>query len=239
MERVFGGRYDVKRAAPGVMTPNSRGWATHDCTTLGGNSGSAVIDLATGKAVALHFAGAYVIENYAVPASTIRDYLKRRPWNGGAVDDARRQRGTPRHDTGAAASAIGGRSAAGSLGVHHAAAHHHGFDRQPGDGRRQAGCRDAVLRPLRSRRPCAASRPPIAATASSACGPDLVIKDGKFTDTPCIHVVTHPEKVAAVRARCPGRVSRPSGRRARRRHRRNDRRPGCRQRGRGHLDRLQ
>ena len=80
MERVFGGRYDVKRAAPGVMMPNSRGWATHDCTTLGGNSGSAVIDLATGKAVALHFAGAYVLENYAVPASTIRNYLKRRPW---------------------------------------------------------------------------------------------------------------------------------------------------------------
>ncbi|MGY4197835.1 trypsin-like peptidase domain-containing protein [Bradyrhizobium sp. USDA 4520] len=80
MERVFGGRYDVKRAAPGIIMPNSRRWATHDCTTLGGNSGSAVIDLATGKAVALHFAGAYVLENYAVPASTIRSYLKRRPW---------------------------------------------------------------------------------------------------------------------------------------------------------------
>ena len=81
MERVFAGQYDVKRAAPGLVQPNSRGWATHDCTTLGGNSGSAVIDLATGKAVALHFAGAYVLENYAVPASTIRYYLRRQPWN--------------------------------------------------------------------------------------------------------------------------------------------------------------
>ena len=81
MERVFGGRYDVKRAAPGIMTPNSRGWATHDCTTLGGNSGSVVIDLKSGEAVALHFAGAYVIENYAVPASKIRKYLNQRPWN--------------------------------------------------------------------------------------------------------------------------------------------------------------
>ena len=80
MERVFGGHYDVKRAAPGVVTPNSRGWATDDGTTLGGNSGSAVIDLSSGKAIALHFAGAYVIENYAVPASIIRDYLRRRPW---------------------------------------------------------------------------------------------------------------------------------------------------------------
>ena len=31
----------------------------------------------------------------------------------------------------------------------------------------------------------------------------LVIKSGQFTDMLCIHVVTHPEKVAAVRARCP------------------------------------
>ena len=34
-----------------------------------------------GHAVALHFAGLYMIENYAVPASTIRDYLTRRPWH--------------------------------------------------------------------------------------------------------------------------------------------------------------
>ena len=39
----------------------------------------------TGKAVALHFAGLYMIENYAVPASTIRQYLKDRPWHGGGA----------------------------------------------------------------------------------------------------------------------------------------------------------
>ena len=59
MEKIYGGAYDVKRIAPGVVGPNSRGWATHDCTTLGGNSGSCVVDMNTGNAVALHFAGLY------------------------------------------------------------------------------------------------------------------------------------------------------------------------------------
>lgn len=82
MDRVYGGIYDVKRIAPGLMGAIHRGWATHDCTTLGGNSGSVVVDMKTGQAVALHFAGLYMIENYAVPASIIRRYLRDRPWHG-------------------------------------------------------------------------------------------------------------------------------------------------------------
>lgn len=80
MESIFGKTYDIKRVAPGLMGAASRGWATHDCTTLGGNSGSVVVDMNTGEAVALHFAGQYMVENYAVPASIIRGYLDRRPW---------------------------------------------------------------------------------------------------------------------------------------------------------------
>ncbi|WP_144006605.1 serine protease [Pelomonas sp. KK5] len=80
MDRVFGGTYDIKRIAPGLMGPTSRGWATHDCSTLGGNSGAVVMDMGSGHAVALHFAGLYRVENYAVPASEIRRYLDRAPW---------------------------------------------------------------------------------------------------------------------------------------------------------------
>ena len=40
---------------------------THDSSTLGGNSGSAVIDIETGTVVGLHFAGRYLEANYAVP----------------------------------------------------------------------------------------------------------------------------------------------------------------------------
>lgn len=83
MERIYGGSYDVKRVAPGLMGRASRGWATHDATTLGGNSGSVVLDQKTGCAVALHFAGLYMIENYCVPASTLREYLRTQPWSGG------------------------------------------------------------------------------------------------------------------------------------------------------------
>ncbi len=80
MDQIYGRMYDVKRIAPGLVGANSRGWATHDCTTLGGNSGSVVVDMKTGAAVALHFAGLYMIENYAVPASIIKQYIKDEPW---------------------------------------------------------------------------------------------------------------------------------------------------------------
>ena len=85
MDDIYGGVFDVKRVAPGQLDKDSRGWATHDCTTLGGNSGSVVVDMATGRAVGLHFAGLYMVENYAVPASTIRRYLRERPWEGGVT----------------------------------------------------------------------------------------------------------------------------------------------------------
>lgn len=45
--------------------------AGHDCSTLGGNSGSAVFDLQTGEVLGLHFGGAYHQVNYAVPASAL------------------------------------------------------------------------------------------------------------------------------------------------------------------------
>jgi len=40
---------------------------THDCSTLTGNSGSAVLDLETGQVVGLHFAGQYLKTNWCVP----------------------------------------------------------------------------------------------------------------------------------------------------------------------------
>ena len=52
-------------------SPDRRGELQHDCTTLGGNSGSVLLDLATGEAVGLHFSGVYLRSNYAVPASVV------------------------------------------------------------------------------------------------------------------------------------------------------------------------
>jgi V8-like Glu-specific endopeptidase len=80
MKELFRDRYDVKRAAPGFTMPGENGSTRHDCTTLGGNSGSVVLDLKTGLAVGLHFAGLYQESNYAVRASVLRDYIEKRKW---------------------------------------------------------------------------------------------------------------------------------------------------------------
>ena len=74
--RVFGGVYYVKRLQPGKIGARREFPSfghdvlamTHDSSTLGGNSGSAVIDVATGRVVALHFAGRYLDANFGVPA---------------------------------------------------------------------------------------------------------------------------------------------------------------------------
>lgn len=79
MDRIFGNVYNVKRLAPGELTggPDQHDITTHDCTTLGGNSGSVVVDLETGEAIALHFAGREQDRNFAVPAALVRNRLDR------------------------------------------------------------------------------------------------------------------------------------------------------------------
>lgn len=81
MGQLYRDRYDVKRAAPGLTMSLDGDTARHDCTTLGGNSGSVVLDMISGKAVGLHFAGLYQEANYAVPASVLNEYVLRRRWN--------------------------------------------------------------------------------------------------------------------------------------------------------------
>ena len=76
MQRYFKGLFDVKRFSPGYL--RNQGGATvlgHDCTTLGGNSGSPVISLESGLAVGLHFAGRYAVGNSAVRITTLNRVL--------------------------------------------------------------------------------------------------------------------------------------------------------------------
>jgi endonuclease G len=73
---ISGGVFDVKRLQRGKLKErrllNSFGnqvqAVTQDSSTLGGNSGSAVIDLKTSEVVGLHFAGLYLDANFAVPS---------------------------------------------------------------------------------------------------------------------------------------------------------------------------
>ncbi|MGR9202826.1 DNA/RNA non-specific endonuclease [Rhizobium leguminosarum] len=76
---LFSGRYGVKRLQPGLLqggfSTESFGKvvpaASHDCSTLGGNSGSETMSIETGEIVALHFAGRYLERNYAVPTAAL------------------------------------------------------------------------------------------------------------------------------------------------------------------------
>ncbi|HEY0331018.1 MAG TPA: phospholipase D-like domain-containing protein [Rhodopseudomonas sp.] len=97
MKQLFRDRYDVKRAAPGlIMAVERNNAAEHDCSTLGGNSGAAVIDPKTGRAAGLHFAGLYKQANYAVPASVLSDYIKRERWREPPVLELNRGAPLPR-----------------------------------------------------------------------------------------------------------------------------------------------
>lgn len=72
MERIYGRLYNKKRLAPGGVTRIDEQLIWHNCTTLGGNSGSVVLDLDEGEAVGLHFSGSFLKTNYAVRADVVR-----------------------------------------------------------------------------------------------------------------------------------------------------------------------
>ena len=79
MERIFGGVYDLKRFAPGLAFPSRQGRATieADYSSLGGNSGSAILALETARVIGLHFAGRFREANQAVPADVVAAALRR------------------------------------------------------------------------------------------------------------------------------------------------------------------
>jgi endonuclease G, mitochondrial len=75
MERIFGNVYNKKRLAPGQLIALGANEIQHDCSTLGGNSGSVVLNLKSGEAVGLHFSGRFLKANFAVPASLVANRL--------------------------------------------------------------------------------------------------------------------------------------------------------------------
>jgi glutamyl endopeptidase len=82
---IFKNIFNVKRLQPGKstglkQTPQILG---HDCSTLGGNSGSCVVDLETGNVIGLHFGGQYLKGNVSVPLWKLADdpFLKKHKLN--------------------------------------------------------------------------------------------------------------------------------------------------------------
>lgn len=83
MDQIFGNVYDKKRLAPGKLKKLGDKELWHDCSTLGGNSGSVLIHLKTGEAVGIHFAGRFLETNFAVPSTLI--YRKLKELSGGSL----------------------------------------------------------------------------------------------------------------------------------------------------------
>ena len=77
-QRIFDGVYNAKRLAPGQVTAVAgTDLLHHDATTLGGNSGSVIVELESGKAIGLHFGGIEGQRNEAVQAPRVRQILDR------------------------------------------------------------------------------------------------------------------------------------------------------------------
>jgi V8-like Glu-specific endopeptidase len=74
--QIFRAIFDKKRLQPGRLmglrqTESYGSTVTalaHDCSTLGGNSGSVLIDVEAETIAGLHFGGDYLVANYAIPA---------------------------------------------------------------------------------------------------------------------------------------------------------------------------
>ena len=74
-DAVFGGKYGVKRAALGEVMSRDGDRFFHDCSTLGGNSGSPIFSIDSAEVVGLHFGGLFMYRNEAIPASSVNAFV--------------------------------------------------------------------------------------------------------------------------------------------------------------------
>jgi S1-C subfamily serine protease len=76
VEAIFNGRYGVKRAAIGDVLDVGDRRFFHDCSTLGGNSGSPVFSLDSGGVAGIHCSGVFNYRNEAIPAAEIAPFVE-------------------------------------------------------------------------------------------------------------------------------------------------------------------
>jgi S1-C subfamily serine protease len=72
---IFHDDFDVLRASPGQVSAVRPNGFSHDCSTLGGNSGSPVFDLRTAEVVGLHRSGEFLWSNEAVDGPTLAAFV--------------------------------------------------------------------------------------------------------------------------------------------------------------------
>jgi V8-like Glu-specific endopeptidase len=72
---LFGDRFGVKRAAPGEVVGAEEQAIFHDCSTLGGNSGSPILSMDKARVVGLHRDGFFTYRNEAVDGKSLSDFV--------------------------------------------------------------------------------------------------------------------------------------------------------------------
>ncbi|MDT7603383.1 MAG: serine protease Do [Acidobacteriota bacterium] len=73
---IFEGKFGVKRAAPGEVSERGEQTIFHDCSTLGGNSGSPILSMKTARVVGLHRDGYFLFRNEAVDGASLGKFVK-------------------------------------------------------------------------------------------------------------------------------------------------------------------
>jgi V8-like Glu-specific endopeptidase len=73
---IFGSQFEVLRALPGQLTDLHETGFSHDCSTLGGNSGSPVFSMATAMVIGLHRSGSFLWRNEAIGGRLISEFIK-------------------------------------------------------------------------------------------------------------------------------------------------------------------
>jgi hypothetical protein len=74
---IFGDRFGVKRAAPGEVIGTAAQAIYHDCSTLGGNSGSPIMSMRSARVIGLHRDGLFTYRNEAVDAASLSEFVDR------------------------------------------------------------------------------------------------------------------------------------------------------------------
>lgn len=75
-DAVYGGKYGVKRAALGEIMDVAPGRLYHDCSTLGGSSGSPLFSLETACIVGVHYTGSFMYRNEAISAADAAAFVE-------------------------------------------------------------------------------------------------------------------------------------------------------------------
>ncbi len=72
---LFAGVFGVKRAALGEVAGHAPQALVHDCSTVGGNSGSPVFSMKTGRVVGVHCEGFFLYRNQAVDGASLKEFV--------------------------------------------------------------------------------------------------------------------------------------------------------------------